>query len=64
MCGGNALSLLRGEELELIVRGSEEEVLDIETLRSVTTLYGFYEDDQVILYVYSFLASFYPRARS
>ena len=49
MCSGNALSLLKGEELELIVRGSDE-ALDIETLRSVTTLHGFYEDDPVILY--------------
>jgi hypothetical protein len=48
VCSGNALSLLKGEELELIVRGSDEP-LDIGTLRSVTTLHGFYEDDQVIL---------------
>ena len=48
VCSGNALSLLRGEELELTVRGSEEP-LDVETLRSVTTLHGFYDDDQVIL---------------
>ncbi|KIV99513.1 uncharacterized protein PV09_08819 [Verruconis gallopava] len=32
ICGGNALSLFRGEELELLVRGSED--FDLETLRA------------------------------
>lgn len=31
-CGGNALSLFRGEELELLVRGSED--FDLDTLRA------------------------------
>ncbi|GAA5990126.1 hypothetical protein JCM5350_002515, partial [Sporobolomyces pararoseus] len=57
VCAGNALSLLKGEELELIVRGSDE-ALDIETLRSVTTLHGFYEDDPVILNFWQVFAEF------
>jgi hypothetical protein len=32
ICGGNALSLFRGEELELLVRGSED--FDLDTLRA------------------------------
>lgn len=35
VCGGNALSLFRPEEIELLIRGSEEESLDVATLRSV-----------------------------
>lgn len=34
VCGGNALSLFRSEEIELLVRGSDE-VLDIASLRAV-----------------------------
>jgi len=34
VCGGNALSLFRPEEIELIVRGSEE-ALDVTSLRAV-----------------------------
>ena len=36
VCGGNALSLFRPEEVELLVRGSEEP-LDVATLRAVAT---------------------------
>ncbi|GAA5922665.1 putative E3 ubiquitin-protein ligase HUL4 [Sporobolomyces koalae] len=47
VCSGNALSLLRGQELELLVRGSDE-MIDVETLKSVTRYQGFYENDPVI----------------
>ncbi|OJJ86528.1 HECT-type E3 ubiquitin-protein ligase [Aspergillus glaucus CBS 516.65] len=36
VCGGNALSLFRPEEIELLVRGSEEP-LDVTSLRAVAT---------------------------
>ena len=38
--GGNALSLIRGEELELLVRGSPEP-LEVEILRQATVYEGF-----------------------
>ncbi|GAA5908002.1 putative E3 ubiquitin-protein ligase HUL4 [Sporobolomyces salmoneus] len=60
VCSGNALSLLRGEELELIVRGSDEP-LDIETLKSVTTLHGFYDDDPVITNFWNVFRGFNPK---
>ncbi|GAA6022569.1 hypothetical protein JCM11491_005602 [Sporobolomyces phaffii] len=59
VCSGNALSLLRGEELELVVRGSDEP-LDVETLKSVTTLHGFYEDDRVIENFWRVFGAFGP----
>ncbi|KAL2840256.1 hypothetical protein BJX68DRAFT_189208 [Aspergillus pseudodeflectus] len=36
VCGGNALSLFRPEEIELLVRGSDE-ALDVKSLRAVAT---------------------------
>ncbi|KAJ2958616.1 hypothetical protein NQZ79_g5793 [Umbelopsis isabellina] len=39
VCGGNALSLFRPEEIELLVRGSDEP-LDIEQLRGQTEYHG------------------------
>ncbi|KAK5787914.1 hypothetical protein VI817_010410 [Penicillium citrinum] len=36
VCGGNALSLFRPEEIELLVRGSDE-ALDVQSLRAVAT---------------------------
>lgn len=36
VCGGNALSLFRPEEIELLVRGSDEQ-LDVKSLRAVAT---------------------------
>lgn len=36
VCGGNALSLFRPEEIELLVRGSDE-TLDVKSLRAVAT---------------------------
>ncbi|KAK5371282.1 putative E3 ubiquitin-protein ligase [Exophiala xenobiotica] len=40
VCGGNALSLFRPEEIELLVRGSDEP-LDIASLRAVSTYEGW-----------------------
>ncbi|KAK4693573.1 E3 ubiquitin-protein ligase HECTD2, partial [Lecanoromycetidae sp. Uapishka_2] len=40
VCGGNALSLFRPEEIELLVRGSDEP-LDVATLRSVASYDGW-----------------------
>jgi E3 ubiquitin-protein ligase HECTD2 len=36
VCGGNALSLFRPEEIELLIRGSDE-ALDVDTLRGAAT---------------------------
>ncbi|ORX50995.1 hypothetical protein DM01DRAFT_1337612 [Hesseltinella vesiculosa] len=44
MCGGNALSLFRPEEIELLVRGSDE-ALDIPLLQSQTEYHGFTPTD-------------------
>ncbi|MCJ1392434.1 putative E3 ubiquitin-protein ligase [Xylographa bjoerkii] len=40
VCGGNALSLFRPEEIELLIRGSDEP-LDVTTLRAVATYEGW-----------------------
>ncbi|KAK4644820.1 putative E3 ubiquitin-protein ligase [Podospora bellae-mahoneyi] len=40
VCGGNALSLFRPEEIELLVRGSDE-ALDIDSLRAVAQYEGW-----------------------
>lgn len=40
VCGGNALSLFRPEEIELLVRGSDE-ALDIDSLRAVAVYEGW-----------------------
>lgn len=52
--GGNALSLFKGEELELCVRGSKEP-LDVEQLKGVTVYEGFEEgeEDETVEYVAS-----------
>jgi len=55
VCSGNALSLLKGEELELIVRGSKSDEgikFDVELFKSITSYHGFDpEYDEVIQYV-------------
>ena len=40
VCGGNALSLFQPEEIELLVRGSDQS-LDVATLRAVATYSGW-----------------------
>ena len=44
VCGGNALSLFRPEEIELLVRGSDEP-LDVATLQAVATYEGWGTSD-------------------
>ncbi|KAL8694400.1 MAG: hypothetical protein Q9218_000966 [Villophora microphyllina] len=46
VCGGNALSLFRAEEIELLVRGSEEQ-LDVGALRAVA-IYDGWEKKNVV----------------
>nr|OQO16883.1 hypothetical protein B0A51_16374 [Rachicladosporium sp. CCFEE 5018] len=41
VCAGNALSLFRPEEVELLVRGSEEAEIDVNTLRAVPVYENF-----------------------
>ena len=43
VCGGNALSLFRPEEIELLIRGSDEP-LDVATLRAVAIYDGWGKD--------------------
>jgi E3 ubiquitin-protein ligase HECTD2 len=47
VCAGNALSLFRAQELELVVRGSPEP-LDVEALKGVTVYEGFSPDELTI----------------
>lgn len=44
---GNSLSLFKGEELELLVRGSDEQ-LDVEQLKGVTVYQGWTENDETV----------------
>lgn len=45
VCGGNALSLFRPEEIELLVRGSDEP-LNVATLRAVAIYDGWKQDER------------------
>ncbi|KAL8983135.1 MAG: hypothetical protein Q9205_002538 [Flavoplaca limonia] len=45
VCGGNALSLFRPEEIELLIRGSDEG-LDVATLQAVAIYDGWKETDR------------------
>ncbi|KAL8762317.1 MAG: hypothetical protein Q9184_001654 [Pyrenodesmia sp. 2 TL-2023] len=45
VCGGNALSLFRPEEIELLVRGSDEP-LEVATLRAVAIYDGWKHDER------------------
>ncbi|GAA5938505.1 hypothetical protein JCM10213_006945 [Rhodosporidiobolus nylandii] len=47
VCAGNALSLFKAEELELVVRGSEEP-LEVEQLRLATVYEGFAAGDETV----------------
>jgi HECT-domain (ubiquitin-transferase) len=61
VCGGNALSLFRPEEIELLIRGSPEK-LDVDQLRAVAVYEGessrvqITEDEPVIKWFWSFFA--------
>ncbi|GAA5873156.1 hypothetical protein JCM3774_000067 [Rhodotorula dairenensis] len=59
VCAGNALSLFRAEELELVIRGSPEQ-LDIEALRAVTVYDGFSPREPAIEYFWTAVAGFSP----
>lgn len=48
VCGGNALSLFRPEEIELLVRGSDEP-LEIDDLKGQTEYIGFDENEETIV---------------
>lgn len=41
VCAGNALSLFRAEEIELLIRGSEQERIDVDALRAVAIYENF-----------------------
>jgi len=61
VCGGNALSLFRPEEIELLVRGSDEP-LDVATLRAVAVYDGWdkglrAEDEPVVIWFWSTFAN-------
>jgi len=72
VCGGNALSLLRPEEIELLVRGSDE-ALDISALRAVAIYEGWStplgdnkgnsvaESDPVVKWFWSFFERITPK---
>lgn len=57
---GNALSLFRGEELELLVRGSTEP-LDIEQLKGVTVYEGFSGEEDPTIQCVSLLSPCFTR---
>ncbi|KAG2199774.1 hypothetical protein INT46_003742 [Mucor plumbeus] len=54
VCGGNALSLFRPEEIELLVRGSDEP-LEIDDLKSQTEYIGFDENEETIVNFWSIM---------
>ncbi|KAH8700535.1 hypothetical protein BGW36DRAFT_292789 [Talaromyces proteolyticus] len=65
VCGGNAFSLFRPEEIELMVRGSDEP-LDVPTLRAVATYENWptkdaaAESDPVVTWFWEFFARSKP----
>ncbi|CRG90323.1 E3 ubiquitin-protein ligase HECTD2 [Talaromyces islandicus] len=64
VCGGNALSLFRPEEIELMVRGSDEP-LDVPTLRAVATYENWPlkdpdEAEPVVIWFWQFFAQANP----
>jgi hypothetical protein len=62
ICGGNALSLFRGEELELLVRGSED--FDLDTLRAAVVYDNWlHPDTEETLDSEDEVATLYPVAR-
>ncbi|KAL8710334.1 MAG: hypothetical protein Q9220_005104 [cf. Caloplaca sp. 1 TL-2023] len=64
VCGGNALSLFRPEEIELLVRGSDEP-LDVSTLQSVAIYDGWKksggEDEAVTAWFWELFAEAAPK---
>lgn len=64
VCGGNALSLFRPEEIELLVRGSDEP-LDINSLRAVATYEHWScpepEKEPVVVWFWEFFSCVSPQ---
>ncbi|GAA6022166.1 hypothetical protein JCM10207_003931 [Rhodosporidiobolus poonsookiae] len=56
VCAGNALSLFKAEELELVVRGSTQP-LEVDELRAVTVYEGFLPGDPTIELFWSVFAT-------
>ncbi|KAI8087920.1 uncharacterized protein B0P05DRAFT_635143 [Gilbertella persicaria] len=59
VCGGNALSLFRPEEIELLVRGSDEP-LAIDDLRGQTEYIGFDENEETVVNFWSIMKNMQP----
>ncbi|PYH96348.1 hypothetical protein BO71DRAFT_178177 [Aspergillus ellipticus CBS 707.79] len=66
VCGGNALSLFRPEEIELLVRGSDE-ALDVASLRAVATYDNWSnarpETEPVVRWFWDFFEQTQPQAQ-
>jgi E3 ubiquitin-protein ligase HECTD2 len=66
VCGGNALSLFRPEEIELLVRGSDE-ALDVKSLRAVATYLNWGtpkpESESVVQWFWQFFERTTPDAQ-
>lgn len=48
VCAGNALSLFRAEEIELLIRGSEEARIDVDALRAVAVYENFKHGNETL----------------
>ncbi|KAI9476533.1 MAG: hypothetical protein EXX96DRAFT_301624 [Benjaminiella poitrasii] len=59
VCGGNALSLFRPEEIELLIRGSDEP-LAIDELKGQTEYIGFDENEETIVNFWSIVKAMEP----
>ncbi|KAI8991416.1 hypothetical protein BDF20DRAFT_42031 [Mycotypha africana] len=62
VCGGNALSLFRPEEIELLIRGSDEP-LAIDDLKAQTEYIGFDENEETIVNFWSIVKAMRPETQ-
>ncbi|KAI7901092.1 uncharacterized protein BX663DRAFT_544279 [Cokeromyces recurvatus] len=62
VCGGNALSLFRPEEIELLIRGSDEP-LAIDELKGQTDYIGFHENEETIANFWSIVKAMKPETQ-
>ena len=62
VCGGNALSLFRPEEIDLLVRGSDEP-LDVATLSGVATYDNWRSDEPAVQWFWQFFVQAKPKAQ-
>ncbi|KAL2821372.1 hypothetical protein BDW59DRAFT_110562 [Aspergillus cavernicola] len=62
VCGGNALSLFRPEEIELLVRGSDEP-LDVRSLRAVATYLNWSSPKPELVPVVQWFWEYFERTR-